>query len=135
MAFPAEVLESGVSIINSLTLGARSTCILEQFIGSGPSGDLSYAAPVDIRGVVDYTNKVYIRNAQIVSISAILTVTEPVPFNLTVTDPPRKNPIDPRDRITLPDGTAGPIISTPGAVNNPNTGTGFIQVVEIGPRS
>lgn len=135
MAFPAEVLQIGIDIIDSQTKGAQSQIKLEQFTGSGPSGDMTYADPVFPFAVVDYSNKVSIRGGQIVTVSATLTITERVEPNLTVTDPPRKNPIDPRDKITLPDGTTGPIISAPGSVNNPLTGTGFIQVVEIGPRS
>ncbi len=134
--FPGNVLESGIQLLDSLIPGVKTVCTLEQFTGSDANGDETYAPPItDIEAVVDYTNKVTIRNAQIVSISATLTILKEVPFNNTVTDPPRRNPIDPRDKITLPDGTTGKILSVPGAVNNPTTGTGFIQVVEIGPRS
>jgi hypothetical protein len=136
MSFPAEILESGISIARGLTSGVQETCILEQVTGSSPSGDLEYADPIEFHPIVDYTNKVSIRNAQIVSISATLTVLESISFNTAaVIDPPRKNPIDLRDRITLPDGSTGPIISVPGSVSNPRTGTGFIQVIEIGTRS
>lgn len=134
MAFPGELLEIGVSIAHGLTPGAQSTCILEQVIGLGPSGDFEYDDPIEVSAVVDYTNKVSIRGGQIVTVSATVTVLERVEPNLAVIDPPRKNPIDPRDKLTLPDGTTGPIISVPGAVNNPRTGTGFIQVIEIGSR-
>lgn len=133
--FPGDILETGIDILDSLIPGFKTTCILEQFTGSDANGDETYASPITIEAVVDYTNKVSLRNAQIVSISATITILKPVPFNNTLTDPPRRNPIDPRDKITLPDGTTGKILSVPGAVNNPSTGTGFIQVVEIGPRS
>lgn len=134
MAFPAELLEVGINIANSLTPGVQSICVLEQFIGSGPSGDFEYDDPINVNAVVDYTNKVSIREGQIVTVSATITVLERIEPNLAVTDPPRKNPIDPRDKLTLPDGSTGSIISVPGAVNNPKTGTGFIQVIEIGSR-
>lgn len=133
--FPGNVLEAGIKVLDSLIPGVKTTFLLEQFTGVDANGDETYAAPIDdIDAVVDYTNKVTLRNGQMVSISATLTILKPIPFNNTLTDPPRRNPIDPRDRITLPDGTTGKILSVPGAVNNPSTGTGFIQVVEIGPR-
>lgn len=135
MAFPGDILEKGIAIADKLIPGVKTTCTLEQFTGSDANGDETYASAISFKAIVDYTNKVTIRNAQMVSISATLTILERVLFNNTLTDPPRRNPIDPRDRITLPDGTTGPIISVPGSVNNPKTGTGFIQVVEIGPRS
>lgn len=142
MAFPGNILEKGIAIADKLIPGVKSDCILKQFIGSDANGDLMHtdglggrSNPIPFKAVVDYTNKIVIRSAQMVSISATLTILERIPFNNTLTDPPRRNPIDPRDEITLPDGTTGPIISVPGAVNNPRTGTGFIQVVEIGPRS
>jgi hypothetical protein len=135
MSFPAELIESGISIANSLTKGVQGSIILEQLTGMGPSGDATYGTAIPLSAVVDYTNKVSIRGGQILTISATVTILETVPANGAITDPPRVEPIDPRDRITLPDGTSGQIISTPGAVNNPNTGTGFIQNIEIGNRS
>lgn len=135
MAFPGDILEKGIKIADGLIPGLKAICTLKQFTGSDANGDLTYADPITFKAIVDYTNKVTIRAAQMVSISATLTILETIPFNNTLTDPPRKNPIDPRDEIILPDGSTGPIISAPGSVHNPRTGTGFIQVVEIGPRS
>ncbi len=142
MAFPGNILETGVKIVDRAIPGLKAVCTLKQFIGSDANGDVLLTDglegrpnPITFKSVVDYTNKVTIRNAQMVSISATLTITETIPFNNTLTDPPRRNPIDPRDEIILPDGTSGPIISAPGSVLNPRTGTGFIQVVEMGPRS
>lgn len=142
MAFPGNILETGIKIADGLIPGLKGDCILKQFIGSDANGDLIHTDgvdgrpnPIPFKAIVDYTNKVTIRNAQMISISATLTILETIPFNNTLTDPPRKNPIDPRDEIILPDGSTGPIISAPGSVHNPRTGTGFIQVVEIGPRS
>lgn len=135
MAFPGNILETGIKIVDRAIPGLKATCTLRQFTGSDANGDFTYADPITFKAIVDYTNKVTLRNAQIVSISATLTVLETVPFNNTLTDPPRRNPIDPRDEITLPDGTIGPIISVPGSIHNPRTSTGFIQDIEIGPRS
>ena len=123
MAFPAEILAAGVAIADSLTKGVQSTIILERFLSSDASGNETYDTPREVKATVDYTNKVYIRNGQIVSVSATLTITEQLGFT-----------IGNRDKITLPDGSSGPVQSSPGAVNNPLTGTGFIQEVEIGPR-
>lgn len=134
MAFPAEILQAGISIADSLTKGAQSSITLRQASGSGPSGDLTYDDPIQLKAVVDYTSKVTIRNAEIIHISATVTILEPVPVNGAILDPPRTEPIDTRDKITLPDGSTGLVKSVPGSVNNPNTGTGFIQVIEIGPR-
>lgn len=142
MAFPGNILEIGVKIVDKAIPGVKAECVLKQFIGSDANGDLLHTDgldgrpdPIPFEAVVDYTNKVTIRNAQMVSISATLTVLEAIPFNDTLTDPPRRNPIDPRDEIILPDGTVGQIISVPGSIHNRRTGTGFVQVVEIGPRS
>lgn len=134
MAFPAEVIQSGVSIANSLTKGVQPSITIHQLTGMGPSGDATYATPITVSAIVDYTNKVSIRNGQILTVSATVTILDPVPVNGAVTDPPRVEPIDVRDKIILPDGTTGSIISVPGAVYNPNSGTGFIQVIEIGNR-
>ena len=54
-----------------------------------------------------------------------LTFVRPIPDEGTAG---RREPIDPRDKITLPDGTAGPIINTGGLVSG---GTGKPYMLEV----
>jgi hypothetical protein len=85
---------------------------------------------VTLNAVVDLTRKQRtLTSGRVITVIATLTIVGDVTPNGTTG---RKEPIDPRDRITLPDGTTGPIIDAPGAVVDPGTGRGFIHEIMLG---
>jgi hypothetical protein len=133
MAFPREILVSGIRIANSLTAGVQpfiwhSTCVDED-----GEGHRTYAAPIRRSCVVDLTRKIIPGpSGKDQTIIATLTFVGDVPPNGTITPWGRIEPFDLRDVITLPDGTTGPIVSNPGAVVDPVTGRGFIHVITLG---
>lgn len=131
MPFPRETLVSGVSLVNTLTLGVQSLVSHEAWTGQDVFGADTYAAPVSRLAVIDRTNKVQVRDAQTVTIAATITFIGDVLPNGAAG---RREPIDPRDIITLPDGFTGPIIDSPNSVIDPVTGRGFIQEVMLGAR-
>lgn len=134
MPFPIEILRSGVKIANSLTRGVQCNISHEAMIGTDGMGSFTYASSVNRKCVVDMTTRVIKMGGELITVAATLTFVGDVPANGAVTDPPRVEPIDPRDRITLPNGWTGPIISSPGAVIDPGTNRGIIQEVMLGAR-
>lgn len=134
MAFPAEILRSGVKIANTLTKGAQSTVTIEAWVGQDGKGTRQYANPVQVQAVVDLTRKQRPGpTGQLVDIIATITIVgDLAPNGTTGTTPPRVEPIDPKDRVTLPDGTTGPIVSAPNAVVDPGTSRGFIHEIMLG---
>lgn len=130
MSFPAEILATGIGIADSLTKGVQGTCTLEAWTASDGRGARTYAAPVTFRAVVDTTRKEVIRNGKEVIIVATVVIVGDLAPNGAAG---RVEPVDPRDRITLPDGTTGTILSSPGAPINPLTGRAFVQLIELGP--
>jgi len=130
MAFPLEILKSGIRTANKLTTGVQSVFTLEQYTGQGYAGGKTYAAPVALHGVVDFTSKPVIKLSG-ETVTAVVTITV-VGDILPNGAAGRREPVDPRDRIILSNGFTGPIIDAPGSVLDPSTGRGLIHVIMLG---
>lgn len=130
MAFPLEILKSGIGIANKLTKGVQANVTFEAWTGQDGYGVDSFASPVTLTAVVDMTRKqAHVPSGLDVTVMATLTIVGDVAPNGAAG---RVEPIDPRDRITLADGTTGPIVDAPGAVVDPSTNRGLIHVVMLG---
>lgn len=130
--FPAEILRLGVALADKMTKGAQSTVTLKQWTGQGGSGSPSYATAKAVACVIDRSRKQKFVNGKYITVAVTLTIMEAVASTGLTTNPPRQEPIDPRDVITLPDGASGPIVSVGPAVEDPGTGKGFIQTIYLG---
>lgn len=116
--FPAPIIRTGVKIISNLTKGVQTIVTHEAYIGEGISGGKSYATLVSLRSIVKRQIKTVMMGGQLIQILADITVLSKVKPNGTLTKPLRREPIDPRDRITLRDGMTGVIVaSSPGFVH------------------
>lgn len=122
MAFPLEILRTGIGIADTLTKGVQATVTLERWTGQTTSGTPTYSAAESLRAVVDYKQKQSMTSTgKLVPVMATLTIVGDV-----------SPAINPKDRITLPDGRTGPILGTPAAVVDPETGRGLITEVSLG---
>jgi hypothetical protein len=128
MAFPLELLKSGIGLADTFTKGVQAAISLEQWTGQSAFGDPTYATAVSVLAIIDMTRKDKRRaDGTLQAVVATLTILVPVADNGATG---RLEPIDPRDRITLPDGTTGPILGAPNAVLDPSTNrTLFIEVM------
>lgn len=131
MAFPAEIIRSGVSIADDLTSGVQPSFTHHPWIGQDGAGKRTYGSPVTLAGVVDRTFRMITSNGQQIAIAATITVVGDISPNGAAG---RREPIDPRDKIVLSDGFTGPIIDAPGSVVDPGTGRGFIHSIMLGAR-
>jgi hypothetical protein len=117
-----DVLRTGVQVI--------AAGILESFKGDvehrawighdGRGGDV-FADPATRRALIDLTKKaMHTTSGRYVRVFATLTFLDP--FAATDANPgfTRENPLDPRDTLTLPDGSTAPIQQT-GAFMDPVT--------------
>ncbi len=130
--FPLNILKTGVKLVDKFTPGVQTTIILEQWIGQSATGKKTYASPLTIQAIVDRNTKVINLGGQLVTTGGEITILKNVrPANVS-TNPSRKEPIDPNDRITLSDGTIIKILSTSGSVENPETKQGLIIRIIIG---
>lgn len=124
MAFPREILVSGINLANSLTAGVQSTVTHYPYSGQDGDGNKTYSTAVTRACVVDRTTRNIIATAgpstgEMVSTLATLTF---VSGGVSV---------DPKDMIVLSDGASGPIVSI-GGVDDPETGKGFVTEVVLG---
>jgi hypothetical protein len=130
MAFPLEILQSGIAVADALTKGVQAQVTLEQWTGQDEYGNETYATAITIEAVVDYKHKQKtLATGRVVNVVATLTVVGDIAPNSATG---RRNPVDPRDKITLPDGTTGPILDAPNAVLDPSTGRGLIHEIMLG---
>lgn len=128
------LIRGGVALADSLTGkasndGLQGTFTHEAWIGQSGAGLPTYAAGVIRNGVIDTTPRVhYTGTGILVVITATITVLEKIPDNGATG---RVEPVDPRDRITLSDGTTAPIISD-GGPDDPSTGRPYLNTIMIG---
>jgi hypothetical protein len=120
--FPAPLLRRGVALAKKLTPGVQQIIIHQAYIGeikSVSSSQKLYAGEVEIDGcIVDRTYKQVQHGGQLLSVIADITILRQIEGNGALTRPPRREPIDVRDKITLADGTSGVIVGfMPGFAN------------------
>lgn len=124
MAFPREILISGISIANNLTTGVQEVVTHYSQPTQDGDGNKTYGQASTRTCVVDRRTRNIVATAgpaagQLVSTLATLTfVTGGVS-------------VSPVDMFVLTDGASGPIVSI-GGVDDPETGKGFVTEVVLG---
>lgn len=124
MAFPREILISGINLANNLTAGVQSTITHYPYASQDGDGNKVYSTAVVRACVVDRTTRNIVATVgasagQLVSTLATLTF---VSGGII---------INPKDMIVLGDGASGPIVAVSG-VDDPETGKGFVTEVILG---
>lgn len=99
---------------------------IRRWTGQDLSGDPTYAASISVAGLVELKQQLRKNTeGQEVMSKTKLTFTQPIAAEGTSG---RREPIDPRDEIILPDGTTGPIIDIAGLVSG---GTAAPYMLEV----
>lgn len=118
MAFD-DIIRSGVALANSMTASLQPT--VQHYVRTGQDGygKPTYAAPVNVPAVVDKDER-YVQNAQGQTVLTRHRVTFVRPIIIKSTD-----------KLVLPDGSTGPILSIGGVVD-PDTDRPFSSEVLLG---
>jgi hypothetical protein len=126
MGIPAASIRSAVELGNTLSAEVQVDVIHEAWIGGDGYGKPVYAAPVIRKALVQEGTNQHRRmpSGDVITARAAVTFLDPVPPNGT---PGRREPIDPRDRITLPSGLTGPIVEAQGGMIDPSTNAPYIS--------
>jgi hypothetical protein len=127
----ADVVRSGISIANTVTEDGelQLDVTLEAWTGSDAHGAPTYATAVSIPAIVEMKNRlVKLKNGEVVASRAQVTFLRPVTANGATG---RREPIDPRDKITLPDGETGPILDVEGLFDS-STNAPYMLSVFLG---
>jgi len=99
---------------------------IERWTGQDVEGDETYAAAITPPAIVELKQELRKTDTgQEVMSKTKLTFIRPIADQGTAG---RREPIDPRDKITLPDGTTGPIVDIGGLISG---GTGKPYMLEV----
>lgn len=112
-------VRDAVSTADDETKDLQATVQHEAWTGADQYGTPTFAAAVARRAIVDQQQHEHrTATGELVATQAYVAFIEPITPNGAAG---RVEPIDPNDRITLPDGTTGPIVDVSGFVD---AGTG-----------
>jgi hypothetical protein len=129
MAGLADIIRNAVAIADSATDTLQPKVRHAAWIGNDGEGGYQYASAVQRPALVERKQKL-VRKAdgeQVLS-THVVTFLRPIKKNGAAG---RQEPIDPRDRITLPDGTTSNILSVNAFVDK-DTGAGYLHEVYLG---
>lgn len=127
MAFD-DLIRTGVSLADSLTGSLQATVAHQAWTGSDGFND-TYAASVDRQAIVERKNRErQTADGRTILTTAQITFLRPIAAQGAAG---RQEPIDSRDKLTLPDGSTDPIADVE-ALLDPDTGRGYYAVVWLG---
>jgi hypothetical protein len=123
------LVRGAVAIASSATASLQVTVAHSAWIANDEYGAPQYATPVNRQAIVEYRQRLrHLRDGQEVMQRAVAFLLEPVEPNGASG---RREPIDPRDKIVLPDGTTGPLYDVAGLAD-PQTNASYYHEVVIG---
>jgi hypothetical protein len=124
------LVRKGVALANKLTTSLQLEVSHEAWIADDGEGQPQYALPVPYTAIVEEGGKARRSpTGEVVYPQFSLTFLTPIEPNGASG---RQEPIDPRDRLTLPDGRTGPILGAPSGVADPETNAAYAKEVAIG---
>ena len=125
----AEIVRSGVAMAREVSDSLLVEVKHQAWIGLTSFGAPNYADPVTRRAVVEMKQRrVQMENGEVAVSRTQVTFIEPLPANGAAN---RREPLDLRDVITLPDGTSGPILDISG-VFDPETNAPYMLQIFLG---
>ncbi len=132
MAGLADLVQSMIAVASDVTSDFQAVITIKPFTGQNGFGDDTFGAPVSVNALVNLeTRQRYSYTGKLIVVAATLTVLDPIAANGTVTVPPRHEPVDPRDKVTLDNGFTAPIVETQG-FENAATKAPFLNVIVLG---
>lgn len=125
----SSIVRSGVAIANRLTAGLQVQVSHEAWIRDDGKGKPVYATAISRPAIVQPKSRLRrAPNGREVMQRAAIVFVGPVEANGAAG---RQEPIDPRDKLTLPDGTTGPILGVDG-LTDPKTNAPYMYEVALG---
>jgi hypothetical protein len=145
----ADIIASGIAIANDLTEKGeiQANVTFDPIIAQTGDGDPVYYTdtyggdPESIPAIVEHgVDDILTQHKEVIPVQAKITFLRPItstavakPWVPFATGFSRKEPLDPRDRIILPDGLTGPIVKVRGMTSGA-TDAPFMFEVWIGRR-
>jgi len=123
------LVRSGVSIAKGVTSDLQDAITLAPWTGQGNYGEPTYGSGVSYDALVEHRQKL-VTDFDGNEVLSTTTVTVLKPITATVATG-RRNPVDPRDKLTLPDGNTAPILAERGLVD-PSTSAPYMHEIHVG---
>jgi len=121
-----DLVRSGLQIADQVTQDLQPEVLHEAWIGQDGYGNAAYAAAVARPAIVEQRlHQRVTSSGRLVLVQAYVAFIRPIPPNGAAG---RKEPVDPRDRLTLPDGSTGPIVDQSGLVDASTTRPFYAEV-------
>lgn len=121
-------IRSGVKVADKVTAPLQSTVSYERRTGQDAFGAPSFAAAVDLLAVVDWKATQRRTSTGILTVSrAVITFLDAAALSAATGGAG----IDDNDKLTLPDGTTGPILDMGGFID-PGTGIPIASEIFLG---
>lgn len=109
------IIRSGVATIDAVTASLQVSVTHAAWTGHGNYAEPTYATGVARKAIVVFKQRMRkLGNGQEVLQQASVVFPRPIAANGTAD---RREPIDPRDKLTLPNGYTGPILDVQGVVD------------------
>ena len=127
----ATVVRNAVALAKSVTSTLQDNITLAAWTGQATSGAKpTYAAGVTLPALIEQGPTSFrTARGEVIAVKAVVHILQPVAANGAAN---REEPIDPRDKITLPNGTVGaPIMGAEGFVD-PSTNLPYLYTVALG---
>lgn len=126
----ASIVRSGVATANKITGSLQGVVTIKQWTGQTAFGDATYGKTLKIPAIIEQGEKQFeMQNGTSIVTKATVTFLQPVPVNGAAG---RVEPIDGRDKLTLPDGTTGPTMVGAPMIVDPASSKPYFQIVGIG---
>ena len=124
------VIRNAVATANRVTGALQATVTHAAWTGADSYSKPTYATAVPRQAIVEFKQRMRrLPNGEEVMQQATVTFLSPIAANGASG---RREPVDPRDRITLPSGLTGPILDVSGMVD-PSTDAPYMLTVALGP--
>jgi hypothetical protein len=124
-----DLVRDGIALAKTLTADLQDNITLQRWTGTDGYNKPTYADPVTHEVLIEHKMRQHrLPTGEIVQTRAKVTWLHPLTAHGAAK---RKEPIDPRDKITLPDGRTGPILDVQGLVD-PATGYPYMPEVYLG---
>lgn len=126
----ASLVRRVVKTANKVTDTLQAVVTVQRWIGQDVTGAPSYAPAVSWDAVVRTKQRINrMTSGQVIWQVAVVTFPRPIAPLGNVTD--RQEPIDPRDKFTLPSGYIGLVLSIEGSTD-PGTSAPYAMKVAVG---
>lgn len=125
----ADLIRDVIAVANDVTTTLQGTVTLTPYLGQDRFGTESWGAPVSYKAIIVRESRMrFVDETRMALVKAYVAFLQPITPNGTAG---RQEPIDPKDKITLPDGFTAPIVETSGLLN-PDTNRGYYAEVWMG---